>query len=282
MSNSVKEQISADFQKAKSVGGERIERIRKIFQAALAQTVSELKEGGTEIQSIAKDSTSNLTDALKAKQITTQTSPAPIEVKIEDITDETIVNAITTNDQISASMSDEEIAEAIMETEFQAELAEIEAASLVEDLVEDMPAVEPTQTAAQTDASTTNQPIELPESLKTILDRIMAIVQDEKTQATVKPYMTKISELVVAADQRLHARYGERYESFKQEFKQDIDKTKVWYSDAKADAARAGSFWADRKQAEVETKAGEAGATLAQKEQKIKQLLKELWHTVSK
>jgi hypothetical protein len=270
MTNSVKDQISADFQKAKSVGGERIERIRKIFQAALSQTVTELKQGGTEIQSIAKDSTSNLADALKAKQTTAQNAPMPVEVKIEDITDEAIVYAIATNDQITESMTDEEIAEAILETEFQAEVAATE------------PTVTESTVTTEANQPAADRPIELPESLKMILDRIMAIVQDEKTHAAVKPYMTKITELVVAADQRLQARYGGRYENFKQEFQQDVAKTKVWYKDAKADAARVGSFWTDRKQVELDVKAGEAGATLAQKEQKIKQLLKELWQTVSK
>ncbi len=83
--NPMKDQISADFEKAKSAGGARVGRIRQIFQDALTQTVSELKQGAGEIGSIAKESTSTLTENLKnAQKTASENEVVPVQVEIHD------------------------------------------------------------------------------------------------------------------------------------------------------------------------------------------------------
>lgn len=54
MSESVKERVSADLQKAKSEGKMRVERIQGIVRNAFSQALSEVKEGSGEIRGIAK------------------------------------------------------------------------------------------------------------------------------------------------------------------------------------------------------------------------------------
>jgi hypothetical protein len=74
----------------------------------------------------------------------------------------------------------------------------------------------------------------------------------------------------------LSARYGERYD----EVKKHLDDAKTWYerSQPKAEAA---AEQVKQKRIEVEHKLGEAGAALARREQRVKQLLKELWHSIT-
>ncbi|MFM7424324.1 MAG: hypothetical protein ACKO7W_04905 [Elainella sp.] len=301
MPESIKDQLTADLQKVKSVGGDRIDRIRKIFQEALTQTVSELKEGGTEVQSIAKES--NLAELLK-KPAASEAAPEvkPVTVTIEDMdavnldtnsaassevtdagsTDKTVVNEIIT---------DETIVEALLESASPTHQSKPQIAIVDAPVGGTTPVVNPISTAApdltDTEPAATEQPDPgsanpLPASVQAILDRITAFWNDEQTQAQVKPVVTKLNQLLAFADRKLAGHYGERYDAFKQEFREDMQETKVWYNKVKAKAVETGEFWLDRKQTDFEVKAGEAGATIAQKEQKIKQLLKELWQTVTK
>lgn len=60
MSESVKERVTADLQKAKSEGKIRAERIQEIVQDAFSQALSEVKEGSGEIRVIAKETLSEM------------------------------------------------------------------------------------------------------------------------------------------------------------------------------------------------------------------------------
>jgi len=247
--NSVKDQIAADLNKAKTAGGQRLERIGKIIQEALSQAVSELKEGGSEIQSIAKEST--LIETLKPKSTATATT-APVEVKIDgedDVTDVTII----------------EDAVASADTELQSEPA-----------LDDVTAAEVAEAAAAEPKAVQS----LIDSANAAIDRLVAFANDEKTRTMVQPYLDKLNAVLGLLDEKIAARYGDRYSSFKQEFQQDMGKAKAWYAETRANMDANGTSWVDQKQAELEVKLGETGATIAQKEAKIKQLAKEFWQTV--
>jgi len=247
--NSVKDQIAADLNKAKTAGGQRLERIGKIIQEALSQAVSELKEGGSEIQSIAKEST--LIETLKPKSTATATT-APVEVKIDgedDVTDVTII----------------EDAVASADTELQSEPA-----------LDDVTAAE----VAEATAAEPKAVQSLIDSANAAIDRLVAFANDEKTRTTVQPYVDKLNATLGLLDEKIAARYGDRYNSFKQEFQQDMGKAKAWYAETRANMDATGTSWVDQKQAELEVKLGETGTTIAQKEAKIKQLAKEFWQTV--
>ncbi|BAU13183.1 hypothetical protein_761 [Leptolyngbya sp. NIES-3755] len=58
MSNSLKDRLKTDLQSMKAEGGTRTSRIREIIQSAATQTLTELKEGATEIKSTASQSVS--------------------------------------------------------------------------------------------------------------------------------------------------------------------------------------------------------------------------------
>jgi hypothetical protein len=67
MSDSVRDQLSTDLEKAKAEGGMRATRIREIIKAAATETIAEVKAGSRELGAIAKDSfttaTANLNTA---------------------------------------------------------------------------------------------------------------------------------------------------------------------------------------------------------------------------
>jgi hypothetical protein len=268
--NSVKEHIAADLKKAKTAGGQRLERIGKIIQDALSQAVSELKEGSSEIQSIAKEST--LIETLKPKSTTTATvaTPAPVEVKIDEDDDVTDVVIII----------EEPVTDA--ETELQSEL-------ILDDIINEIPnavasevSSETVSDAAEAEAATAEPKAvqSLIDSANAAIDRLVAFANDEKTRTMVQPYLDKLNATLGLLDEKIAARYGDRYSSFKQEFQQDMGKAKVWYTETRANMDANGTSWVDQKQAELEVKLGETGATIAQKEAKIKQLAKEFWQTV--
>ena len=72
MSDSIKEVIVTDLQKAKAEGSTRVARIRTILQEAAVQAISEVKEGSGEIRTIAKDTFSTVVES-----ISDETEPAP-------------------------------------------------------------------------------------------------------------------------------------------------------------------------------------------------------------
>jgi hypothetical protein len=279
MSNPMKEQIAADLEKAKVVGGSRAERIRKIFQDAFSQTLTELKGGTSEIGSIAKDSTStligNLKENLNDKQSDVeQVTTVPVEVKIEDH-DESVAESIIESTVIETPVTD--VSDVTVEIHSAAEPMMAPSTDLDQpvQLVEQAP-----ETPIETISVSSEEPAQnlsgsFSDSLKAMAERLLQSIQQGETYASVKQQLE-------ALDAKLTARYGTRYEAFKQEFKQDMVKAKTWYENTKAENAASGTNWVEQKQADLEVKMGQTGATIAQKEQKIKQLLKELWLTVSK
>ncbi|MGG6270286.1 hypothetical protein ACQ4M3_38140 [Leptolyngbya sp. AN03gr2] len=60
MSNSLKDRLKTDLQSMKAEGGTRTSRIREILQSAATQTLTELKEGATEIKLTASQSVSSI------------------------------------------------------------------------------------------------------------------------------------------------------------------------------------------------------------------------------
>lgn len=64
MSNPMKDRLKTDLQAIKTEGGTRTSRIREIIQTAAVQTLTELKEGATEIRSTASQSVSSISQTL--------------------------------------------------------------------------------------------------------------------------------------------------------------------------------------------------------------------------
>lgn len=257
MTNSFKDQLTTDFEKAKNAGSVRVERIRQIFQDAMAQTMTELKEGTGEVRSIAKESTTTLTDNLKQTQKPAAQEVVPVQVEIQD-------------DGIESTV-------AVVESEL-AEPLVIDAASTEVHISTD--AVQPQADQQAASQSPTSE--SLVDSLKALIEQALRSFQEGETYAVLQQQFVKLKEQLAVLDTKLSNRFGERYENTKQEFSQDMEKTKAWYEEMKENANTTGTNLLEDKQAELVIKMGEAGATIAQKEAKIKQLLKEMWQTVSK
>jgi hypothetical protein len=71
-------------------------------------------------------------------------------------------------------------------------------------------------------------------------------------------------------DTNLESRYGDRYINLKQRW----DRFAAWYNAARANSEMPVSNAVEHKQAELEQKVGEAGASIARKEQQIRQQIK--------
>lgn len=299
MSTGFKDQIAADLQKAKQVGGTKVEKIRKIFQDALSQTVTELKDGSIEIRTIAKDSKTTIFDTLKEPQ-SRPSNPTPVEIKIMSM-DESNTTEVTPMENTNQTNPSEPISKPIVETIVEPiveSTGEINVDSMVapttelaiastatsnpvasSTIVEVQPTVQPEAEAPSTSrAETTAQ--QLVETLKVLLDRAMNQFKQQEIYADIQQQMAKLKEQLEGLDDNLTSRYGDRYTHIKQDLQQDAQKAKAWYERTRTNAAESGSYWVDEKQADLDAKAGETGATIAQKEEKIKQLLKELWHTI--
>jgi flagellar motility protein MotE (MotC chaperone) len=249
MTHSVKDQLAADFDKAKSAGSARIGRIRQIFQEALTQTVTELKQGTGEIGSIAKDSTSALTENLKNAQKSASPEVVPVQVEIQDEGTETVSVENSIEDTVLPPTAEEVVIEIMPQASSQQ--AEPASESFVD-------------------------------SLKALIEQVVRSLREGEAYATLQQQLTKLKQQMTVLDAKLSERYGDRYEGFKQEFNQDIEKTKAWYEGMKTDANASGMNVLEYKQAELVIKMGEVGVTIAQKEEKIKQRLKELWQTTTK
>ncbi len=120
------------------------------------------------------------------------------------------------------------------------------------------------------------------DSLKALIGQMVRSFQAGEAYATLQQQFDKLKAQMAILDVKLTDRYGDRYSKFKQEFNQDVENTKAWYEGMRADADARGMNVIEYKQAELVIKMGEAGVTIAQKEAKIKQLLKELWQTATK
>lgn len=273
-----KEKMTADFEKVKSAGGVRVDRIRQIFQDALTQTVTELKQGTHEIGSIAKESTSTLVEGLKDNQKNAKPEtviPVEVEIQGDDKVNE-VVKSESTED-IKEVPADFEL---IQPELIQPELIQPDAEQFNINVTDqptpaDQPSEEPTPSRDHTSVES------FAASLKALAEQIMHSLQSGEAKAAVQPQIDKLKALLGILDTKLAAQYGERYDAFKQEFNQDMGKAKTWYDHLRADADAQGMNFFEYKQAELVIKMGEAGVAIAQKETKIKQLVKELWQTVT-
>lgn len=248
MPDSIKTKINDDLQKAKEEGKLRAERIREIVQFAVSQTASEFKEGSTEIRSTVKEAFSTVIESLKEKggelkeEIT-----ASIEGAIEGITHAKRQSIAKTQSEIKQLQAQIDAEENELQTQIERTLADIE------------------ETGKDT-----------PSHIKTSIDSAINTLKDSEEVSLMNKRYAQLQAQLAVVQANLSARYGERYE----EVKKHLDDAKTWYerSQPKAEAA---AEQVKQKSIEFENKLGEAGAALARKEQRVKQLLKELWQSMT-
>ncbi len=124
--------------------------------------------------------------------------------------------------------------------------------------------------------------METTSKLKSMIESAVNAIKERDEFAGLRQQYMKLQAKLEVLEANLAARYGDRYD----DAKQHLENAKVWYAKTRGEAQLNGSTAVETKQVEVETKLGEAGVTLAHKEEQvkaqIKQSLKELWQTVTK
>lgn len=250
MSNSVKDRISTDLQKAKSEGGLRAERIRDIVKAAVSQAAVEFKEGSQEIRSVVQDAIAAVVETVgdKAKESKEEIT-ASVEGAIEGLSQsrrEEIAKTQAKIDELQSQMADQE----------QLLDAEIDGA------------IVPVESSDKTVST----------EMRALIESAVQSFREREEFAGLREQYARLRTKLEVLDANLKARYGDRYD----EVKQHLDNAKAWYDSAKAKAEAKGVDPVQEKQSEFESKLGDAGASLARKEDQVKQRLKELWKTATK
>lgn len=247
MSDSRKERIIADLQQAKQAGQLKTENIRAIVKKAIAQTVSEVKEGRVEIAALVRDAIAAISETFQEKSG---------EVK-EEVT-EAIEGAIDGISEIRRK--------SIAKT--QSEITTLEA-QVVEEEAELQQEINGALTEIQAESKTKSDKL-----TQAIAEAVVAIRDSEEFAVLQKRYAQLKAQLAVV-QANLANRYGEQYE----EVNKYLDEAKTWYDKAKEDP-EVFTEPVKEKRAKFEQKLGEAGGAVARKEKQLKQLLQELWHEI--
>lgn len=250
MPNTVKDRISTDLQKAKSEGTLRAERIRDIVKAAVAQTVAEFKEGSQEIRSVVQDAISAVVETVgdKAKESKEEIT-ASVEGAIEGLSQsrrEEIAKTQAKIDELQGQMAAQEQQ---LDADIDSAIVQVESAD---------------HSAAS--------------DMKALIAAAVESFREREEFAGLREQYARLRTKLEVLDANLKVRYGDRYD----EVKQHLDNAKAWYDSAKAKSEAKGIDPVQEKQSEFESKLGEAGASLARKEEQVKQRLKELWKTATK
>lgn len=248
MADSIKEQVTADIEKAKEEGKLRSERVKEIVKAAVSQAVGEFKEGSVEIRTIAKDAVSAVIENLKERggEIKEEVT-ASIEGAIEAISSARRQSIAKTQDEVKKLQAQIDAEETELQTQLDTVLMDIE------------------ETGKDTSSET-----------KASIESAINTIKDSEEVSLLRKRYAQLQTQLAIIQANLSARYGERYE----EVKTYLDDAKTWYERAQP-KAEVVAEQVKEKRTNFETKLGEAGTALAKKEQRVRQLLKELWQSVT-
>ena len=248
MEESRKDKIINNLQQAKQTGQLKSENIKEIVKTAVSEAVSEVKEGRTEISSLVQDAIAAVVEIFQDKkgEIKEEVS-ASIEGAIEGISNARREAISNTESEIQTLQVKVEREESELQQEIDVVLEEI-------------------QTKNQDKSSQVKEAIN---SVITSMEKSEEVALLQKRYAQLKAQLAVIQA-------NLAGRYGDSYGNVNQY----LDDAKTWYERAKDDpAVFTGKI--EEKQQDFEEKLGKTGAAAARKEKQVKQLLKELWKSVS-
>ncbi|WP_068511190.1 hypothetical protein [Leptolyngbya sp. O-77] len=246
MTNSVKERIQEDLQKAKSEGRLRAERIREIVKTAVSEAVAEVSQGTGELKAIATDALTAAFAVVRDRAATrTEDMAASVEGVVEGIGEahrEAIAQAQTQIDDLQQTLDH---TDRQFEEEVTVALATV-----------DLPEAE----------ATTKTPF------KVLIDLVVNAVKEREMFDMFQQRYNHLKQQLAELDTRLQERYGDRYE----EVKRQIETAQTWYANAKTKGETLGNEAKHFKQVELEEKAADLGTTIAQKEAEIKAQLRQI------
>jgi hypothetical protein len=247
MSDSRKERIIADLQQAKQTGELKTEKIREIIKNAIAEAVSEVKSGRSEVTSLVQDAIAAVTETVKETggEVKEEVT-ASIQGAIEGISE-------ARRQKINQAQS--EI------TTLEAQVVE-EESELQQDIDQALAEVK-TQSGSQ------------PDKIKEAIAEAMITIGNSDEFAILQKHYARLKAQTAVLQANLANRYGEQYG----DVGKYLDDAKVWYDKAKEDP-EVFTEPVKRKRAEFEDKLGATGGAVARKEKQVKQMLKELWHEI--
>ncbi len=248
MTNTSKEKIIADLQKAKIEGQIRSEKIREIVSSAVSDAASEFKQGSVEIRSLVKEAVSATMNVFKEKGGEIQEEiTAAIQGAIE---------GITHAQQQTIGKNQAEIRELQGKIHSEEEQLQNDIDRAIDDVIE-----------VGKDQS---------EDIKSALNSAIYTIKDSEEVTLMKKRYAQLQAQLAIVKANLAERYGESYENVKQY----LDEANNWYQQAKKDPEKFTSQ-VEEKRREFEKKLGETGTAVAKKERKVKQFLRELWKSLN-
>lgn len=248
MAESRKDKIISNLRQAKQTGQLTTENIRDIVKIAISEAVSEVKSGRVEISSLIQEAIAAVVEMYQDRQgeIKEEVS-ASIEGAIEGISSARREGITKTQSEIQTLQIKVEQEEAQLQQEIDVVLKDIQ--------------TESKDDSAQVKAA--------------IVDAIRHLENSEEVALLQKRYaQLKAQSAIIQAN--LASRYGESYDNVNQY----LDEAKTWYKKAK-DNPEIFTGKIEEKQQEFEQKLGETGTAIAKRERQVKQLLKELWKSIS-
>jgi ElaB/YqjD/DUF883 family membrane-anchored ribosome-binding protein len=248
MTNSTKEQITEALEKAKTEGKARTEKIREIIQNAVTQAKSEVKEGSQEVRTLVTDTLSSVIDVYKEKGTELKDEiTASIEGLIRGVNSEKRQTIAQTQEAIKQLEAEIDAQEAAIQQDVEVILDEVQ------------------QTSNQ-------QTSEVKNTIDTVLENFK---NSDELAILRKSYAQLKSQLAV-----LQANLAERYGEQNVDVKKYLDDAKAWYEKTKANPDEFNTQ-VQQKQKDFEEQLSKAGSMIAHKEQEIKQILRDLWKTIS-
>lgn len=247
MSDSRKERIVADLQRAKETGELKTEKIREIIKNAIAEAVTEVKEGRSEITNLIQDAIAAVTETTKE-------------------TGSEIKENVTASIQGAIDGIGEARRQKIAQT--QSEITTLEA-QVVEEERELQQEIDEALSEVKTKSETQSDKVK-----EAIAEAIVNISNSEEFALLQKHY-ARLKAQIAVLQANLANRYGEQYE----EVGKYIEDAKNWYGKAKEDP-EVFTEPVKRKRAEFEEKLSQSGSAAARKEKQLKQILLELWHEI--
>lgn len=250
MTESRREKIIRNLQQAKETGQLKSESIRDIIKNAVSEAVSEVKSGRSEIVSLVQEAISAVAEIYQDKkgEITEEVT-ASIEGALEGVANARREAIAQDKSAIQTLEVKVERQEAELQQELDGVLAELETSNSNQDK------------SAQVAAA--------------VSQAINSLKDSEEVILLQKRYAQLKAQLAIV-QANLSNRYGENYGNVSTY----LDEAKVWYDKAK-DNPEVFTGKIETKQQEFEEKLGKTGVAIAQKERQVKQMLKELWKSIS-
>ena len=248
MDESRKDKIISNLQQAKETGQLKTENIREIVQKAVSEAASEVKEGRSEISNLVKEAIAAVVEIYQDRkgEIKEEVS-ASIEGAIEGIS-----NARR---------------EAISQTQSEIQTLEVKVVKEEQELQQEIEGVLQELQTENKDKST---------QVKDAISSVVTKLENSEEVALLQKRYAELKAQLAIIQANLATRYGPSYGNVNQY----LDDAKQWYEKAKENP-EVFTGRIEEKQQEFEQKLGETGSAIAKREKQVKQLLKELWKSIS-